>query len=82
MTINDEWRRSFWARLAALEKKYGKGPTYGLRDRQLILVKIVPEWVFRAAYAGETVKIRQRAERAAIALERLYTEAFGEPEAP
>ena len=35
-------------RVDALDKKYGRGPTYGPHDRHLILDGVVPEWLLRA----------------------------------
>jgi len=40
--------KSVTVRITELEKKLGTGPTYGARERALILEGVVPEWLFRA----------------------------------
>lgn len=61
--------------LNKLERKYGKGPTYGRGDRDLILKHGVPEWLVRCRLllSGEAAA---RADRAIKQLEALHKEVF------
>lgn len=59
-------------RVDALDKKYGRGPTYGPHDRHLILDGIVPEWLLRGRklLSGE---LGERCEQLIKMLERAHT---------
>lgn len=64
-------RKSITARADELDKKYGRGPTYGPHDRQLILDGVVPEWLLRGRklLSGE---IAERCDQLIKMLERAY----------
>lgn len=59
-------------RVDELDKKYGRGPTYGPHDRKLILDRIVPEWLLRGRLVlkGE---MQARCEQLIQMLERAHT---------
>lgn len=58
-------------KLDALEKTFGKGPTYDLHTQHLILDGVVPEWIFRGQKLL-TGEVRDRCAKAVKALEELH----------
>lgn len=76
--MSDQWRREFHHRLRELEKTYGKGLTYTLRERNFILSGVVPEWVFRGVRVAETKEQEGRCKILANELVKLHREIFPE----
>lgn len=71
--------KSITKRADELDKKYGRGPTYGVHDHHLILDGVVPEWLLRGRklLSGELgercdqlIKMLERAHKAVAPLVR------------
>jgi len=54
-----------------LDKKYGRGPTYGPHDRELILSGTVPEWLLRGAKLCPP-ELAERCRQLVASLERAH----------
>lgn len=77
-----KWKREFWKRYGELTSRMGKNETYNQRTRDLILARIVPEWIFRGALLSQNPDHVDRCQKAVIALERLHAEIFGKDGLP
>lgn len=65
------WRSKFWRTLRKAEHDFGRGETYPLAWRSLILEGTVPEWIFRGILFPKNPALKERCEKARLALERL-----------
>jgi len=59
-------------RVDELDKKCGRGPTYGPHERKLILDRVVPEWLLRGRRLLEG-ELRERCDQLIKMLERAHT---------
>jgi hypothetical protein len=60
-------------RADALEKKYGRGPTYSLSEHSLILDGVVPEWLLRGRRLL-TGDLRERCDQLIKMLQRAHAQ--------
>jgi hypothetical protein len=65
------WRNGFWTKFFRAEKKFGRGETYPIAWRSLILDGTVPEWIFQGILRERNPELAGRCEKAKLALERL-----------
>lgn len=64
--------KSVIKRADELDKKYGRGPTYGPHERHLILDGVVPEWLLRGRRLLEG-ELREKCDQLIKMLERAHT---------
>lgn len=70
-------------RIDELDKKYGRGPSYGPHDRKLILDGVVPEWLLRGRkllqgeMGGRCDQLIKMLERAHVAVAPLVKDNAG-----
>jgi hypothetical protein len=66
--------RRFWARMKKLESDFGRGETFSLAERSLVLEGVIPAFVLLGCRTGKTPELVDRSQRAVRYLERLYSD--------